>query len=656
MPGQSKAVFLSYASEDEEAAGRIAEGLRAAGIEVWFDRSELRGGDAWDRHIHQQIHDCRLFIAVISAHSDARDEGYFRREWRLAVDRTLDMDENKAFLVPVGIDHTSERSAAVPEAFRQVQWTHLPHGNTAPAFVARVLKLLGADAAAPGGVGESGPGPLHRSSSAVTPHSYSRWVLGTAVGLLIAAAGAWMALRGYWAPGTRVDSPASEATIAVLPFADLSEQRDQQYFGDGLAEEILNVLGTIPGLRTIGRSSSFQFRDQSKDLRKVGAALGATYIVDGSVRKSGNQLRVTAQLVNATDGTTRWSDTYAPSPADALTLQRKIATAVAHALRMTVMDYFSGGGTRSEQAHDLYLRGIRDTDSGISDAMRRAVTELERAVEIDPNYVDGWLGLANAYDNVASSGLAPATEAYRLARQAVDRTLALDPKNSDAYSVRAFLRMNSYDWTGAEEDIRRSSELHPSANANEAAAKLAVARGKLGDAARLLESVLATDPLDAYALDMLGYPVYPAQGRYKEADQALDKLRDINPNSDWLNGAQALVAFWMADRDRALRLADVEPDQLMKQSALLLIYASEGHKALAQRAFEQIRAIPNVNAYDLATAYAMHGERDPAFEQLDKAYDQRSPMLLFLQSDLLLANLRKDERYTALLRKMKLLQ
>src|SRR5215472_2917180 len=142
------AVFLSHASEDSAAAARIARVLQAAGLEVWFDQSELRGGDAWDRQIRSRIHDCRLFIAVISANTEARDEGYFRREWKLAVDRTRDMDEKKAFLLPVVIDDTVERNARVPEKFHGIQWTRLPGGVTSPAFVARVGALLGAPAPA----------------------------------------------------------------------------------------------------------------------------------------------------------------------------------------------------------------------------------------------------------------------------------------------------------------------------------------------------------------------------------------------------------------------------------------------------------------------------------------------------------------------------
>src|SRR5215472_7759011 len=140
------AVFLSYASQDAEAARRICNALRAAGIEVWFDQSELRGGDAWDQSIRKQIHDCRLFIAVVSAHTETRDEGYFRREWSLAVDRTRDMAHKRAFLVPVVIDGTPERDASVPEKFHELQWTRLPGGETPPAFVGHLQRLLSPEA------------------------------------------------------------------------------------------------------------------------------------------------------------------------------------------------------------------------------------------------------------------------------------------------------------------------------------------------------------------------------------------------------------------------------------------------------------------------------------------------------------------------------
>lgn len=193
MSDPNKAVFLSYASQDAEAASRICEALREAGIEVWFDRSELRGGDVWDRQIHERIHDCRIFIAVISANTEARDEGYFRREWKLAVDRTHDMADHKAFLVPVAIDDTPERGASVPEKFRHVQWTRLPGGETPREFITRIATLVGAENPRPASrVGAEGT-PLAVARPPATSRRLRPWL--AIASLTIAVAGGWLAWR-----------------------------------------------------------------------------------------------------------------------------------------------------------------------------------------------------------------------------------------------------------------------------------------------------------------------------------------------------------------------------------------------------------------------------------------------------------------------------
>jgi len=166
------AVFLSYASQDAEAAARICNALRAAGIEVWFDQSELRGGDAWDRHIRKHIHDCALFLPVISAHSDARQEGYFRREWRLAVERAGDMAEDVAFLVPVAIDSTKDATARVPDRFREVQWSHVPDGHAPPAFIEHIRRLLSHSSSHATAIALQSSRPVAGTPPVAPPHSW----------------------------------------------------------------------------------------------------------------------------------------------------------------------------------------------------------------------------------------------------------------------------------------------------------------------------------------------------------------------------------------------------------------------------------------------------------------------------------------------------
>jgi len=261
-------VFLSYASQDAHAAQQLCEALRAAGVEVWFDRSELRGGDAWDRQIHERIRDCRLFVAIISAQTEARDEGYFRREWRLAVERTHDMAEHKAFLLPVVIDDTPELGAAVPEKFRQVQWVRLPGGSTPPAFVERIRQMLRPRESR--ALGSMPPA----SEPPTTPSVLADAAVATA--------------------------PVN--SIAVLPFSNLGGEADNEYFSDGLAEEILNSLGQVEALKVAARSSAFSFRGKATDIATIAGKLQVANVLEGSVRRAGQRIRVTIQLVDARTG------------------------------------------------------------------------------------------------------------------------------------------------------------------------------------------------------------------------------------------------------------------------------------------------------------------------------------------------------------------
>ena len=320
QPRPPGAAFLSYASQDAEAASRICEALREAGIEVWFDRSELRGGDAWDSQIRKQIHDCALFVPVISAHTNARSEGYFRGEWHLATRRLHNMADDAAFLVPVVVDETREADARVPEEFFRAQWTWLPAGETPPAFARRVRQLLGLDPSPAPKAKVAATGaiePSARNAGSVRPRSTSfvrRFALPLIALLLVLGGGAVWYIEGTSDAPAAKPAPATasavtaaapnEKSIAVLPFADMSAGKDQEYFADGLSEELLNLLAKLPELRVIGRTSSFQFKGRNEDLRVIGEKLNVAHILEGSVRKSGEKVRISAQLIRAADGST----------------------------------------------------------------------------------------------------------------------------------------------------------------------------------------------------------------------------------------------------------------------------------------------------------------------------------------------------------------
>src|ERR1700733_3294761 len=320
-PGRE--VFLSYASQDAEAAQRICQALRAAGIEVFLDQSELRGGDAWDQKIRREIHDCALFIPVISAHTVSRHEGYFRLEWDLADQRTHKIARNRAFIVPVCVDATPESSADIPAAFQRVQGPTRPGGETAAAFVERIKRLLSPELSPLNAVSGAAPGlrePLRASRR-------SKPVLLAIVAVVLATLAYFVADK-FWiskhlAASTAFNPPPH--SIAVLPFVNLSGDKEQEYFSDGLTEELLNSLAEINELQVAARTSSFSFKGKDTDIRTIARKLNVGAVLEGSVRRSEHTIRITAQLINAVTGFHLWSKTYDRDLGDVLKLQTEIA-------------------------------------------------------------------------------------------------------------------------------------------------------------------------------------------------------------------------------------------------------------------------------------------------------------------------------------------
>ena len=358
MTDSLKSIFLSYASQDALAAGRIGEALRAAGLEVWFDQSELRGGDAWDQLIRRRIRECRLFVPIISAHTQTRLEGYFRLEWRLAVERSHLMADGKAFLVPVAIDSVDERQAEVPEAFRAVQWTYLPGGVATPAFITRVAHLLAlapaeTHAATPASAAASPP-VAATVAAPVSPASGSAWPR-RAVPIVLAvaalAAAAFFLLRpGHRAPAvaalptpsapvsTPAAGPAPPAhSVAVLPFTNMSGDAHDDYFSDGLSEELLNTLAAVQGLKVAARTSSFSFKGKDEAVGEIARKLNVAAVLEGSVRRDKSHVRISTELIDAGTGFQRWSQTYDRDLKDVLALQTDIATSVAAALKVKLL-------------------------------------------------------------------------------------------------------------------------------------------------------------------------------------------------------------------------------------------------------------------------------------------------------------------------------
>jgi len=668
------AVFLSYASEDVEAAARISAALRAAGIEVWFDRSELRGGDAWDRRIREQIHDCRLFIPVISANSERRDEGYFRREWRLAVERAGDMAEKKAFLVPVVIDGTGERGTSVPDKFRELQWTRALAGETPPAFVERVQRLLSPEATTmirPATRGLSGavtPKPLRapwRSKPALLVVVVAAILVAIAY-VVVDKFGPSKRIASSSTTGptsARPQSPAAlEKSIAVLPFADLSEKHDQEYFADGMAEEILDLLVKIPHLNVIGRSSSFQFKGLNEDLRALGAKLGVGYIVEGTVRRAGDKIRVTAQLIDTHTGADVWSDGYDRDLGDVLALQGQIAAAVARQLQIGVGadQPPSLRKLTSTEAYTHYLRGLSAYNRLNTEGTAEARSEFEQTLALDPSFVRAAEHLALTGVQAALNQVDFAAPEWRQAQEAAAQALRVDSDSAVAHAVLGVMHAEfEFDWAAADAELNKAlaSNVRDPVTLD-FAARLAIHRGWRDEALRRIGASLALDPLNPYALETRGI-IYYLSGDYPSAEGDVRKVTQISPT---FFGAHCIVGNVLLARNQpeaALKEMDLETSPLCFLVGHALAFHALGRNAESDRALSELLR-ESVNTYPwwptgVAMVYAYRGETDRAFEWLEKAYKIRDPdILLWARYDPMFVSLHQDPRFAALVRRMNL--
>lgn len=664
----SSAVFLSYASEDAEAARRICDSLRAGGIEVWFDQSELRGGDAWDRQIRRQIHDCALFIALISANSNARNEGYFRREWRLAVERTHDMADDTPFILPVVIDGTVEGSARVPEQFRDVQWTRLPEGSAPSSFIERVRRLLSPE---PSSAASGTPAAAERStalpSSSAKTGARGYWPL-ILLGVAILAAAGYFALvhRAGVAGGSAQVSgaeaqkagpgTAQQKSIAVLPFADMSEKKDQEYFADGMAEEILDLLTKVPGLRVIGRTSSFQFKARNEDLRSIGEKLGAAYLVEGSVRKAGTRVRVAAQLIDAASGTQLWSDNYDREFGDVLNLQDQVASGVARALQLAVVaeDARPPRALQSTEAYTFYLKGRAALDRGDESSVQESISDLEQALALDPEFTRAAEALAVARLAMLGSANITGKMGWPATAAAARRALQLDPRSALAHAILGLQHATfDYDWPAARAELRAAQAVNtrdPVALYN--ISWLAFDLGDLQEAVRLQDLSISIDPLNPDAHQNGGIIAY-LMGDLDAAERELRASLRISPTFGGDHWYLGQIYLQRGDLQKALREMQAETSG-SRDFGLALVYYALGRKQESDAALARLtREFALTTPLNIGIVHAYRGERDQAFAWMEKAVEGRDLTIGHkFRYDPKLEPLRSDPRYKALLKKM----
>jgi TolB-like protein len=694
---RSKAVFLSYSSDDQAAAQRLCDGLRGVGIETWFDRSELRGGDAWDANIRGQIRDCALFVPIISAQTESRSEGYFRLEWRLAVERSFHFADDQAFLMPVVIDATVQPNARVPERFRERQWTSLPGGSPTPQFIANVRKRLA-----------GAPIPAAPVDVAVAPtarRGLARIVAAVAAGVLVAALLAlWLHRSGGSNTSAGVASAADRKSIAVLPFENLTGHPDDAYLADGLQEEILNALARVRDFKVISRTSVNEFRGVGRNIREIGNRLGVGTVLEGSVRRDANKLRLTFQLISVKDDAHLLAANYDRDLAHILGLQSEVAQKVAEALTDTLSRAERGEldhvGTNNGDAYLSYVKAValfQHSDWGDAATVTGPAGLLEEAIRLDPEFADAYALQSRVYTLLYLRS--ERAEDGARARAAYERASAIDPGLIEARLARGWYELYvAKNPDRAFTDLEAVVSLRPnSPSALDALALVLRRRGRASEALPYFQRAWDLDPLNhnydaglltTYTglrrfpelvewarLHEVRFPDNPAPQLVRARIEALrarslDPLRALLQRTDFDSNTRGSIEAQIAAADgryhEAIALwesrTDVDARTRLEETAYL--YREAGDSAAAEQRFRALErdlvATLNTSAQDrddlakeLALVQSVLEEHDAAIKTIDsqrahlpEALDHvNGPQISFVRSVVLARAGRTAEAY-----------
>jgi TolB-like protein/DNA-binding winged helix-turn-helix (wHTH) protein/Flp pilus assembly protein TadD len=487
------------------------------------------------------------------------------------------------------------------------------------------------------------------------------WKLGIVLVLAMVVAAA---MGIYFRPSrSRANARSlNDTSIAVLPFADMSPAKDQEYFSDGLAEQLINDLAKVSGIKVVGRSSAFQFNGQNEDLRDVGRKLGVANILEGSVRKEGGRVRITIALTKVDDGFQLWTETYDREINHIFAAQDEIARAVTAALKVELLTpsnlEHSPNSRTNPEAYRAYLQGqyfiARGQDKQDLD---KALSYADQAIKLDANYAPAWAQRSLVLRTMASIAVIEnPDEVFYRARESAQKAIALDPNLAAGYLAMAMVQINpDWDWEGADASLQRAGLLEPgSADVLRARAHLARVLGRVDEAIGLYKQAIALDPLKANFHLALAYELYIA-GRYEEARDPLQSAADLNPQLSSLHLTWGQILLSEGRPTEALAAMEKETGEWEKLSGEPLAYYALGRREESEGALQKLIATHQHDAaYQIAEVYAYRGETDKAFEWLNRAYQQRDPGTPELQTDRLMRRIRQDPRYAELLKRMHL--
>jgi len=458
---------------------------------------------------------------------------------------------------------------------------------------------------------------------------------------------------------------AGKIMLVVRPFENLSRDPEQEYFSDGLTEEMITQLARLnpDRLGVIARASSMRYKGSAKSIREIGAELGVNYVLEGSVRRSGERVRITAQLVQVQDETHLWAETYERSLTDILKLQAEVSQAIAREaqVKLTSREERRLGHAAEvpASAYEAYLRGRYLWNKRTEESMRKSIALFEQALVGHANYAMAYAGIADSYVMLACRGMAPARETFRMAKVAARRALELDSELGEAQGSLAHVRLHDWDWEGLERDFRRAIELNP---ANGIVyywfGEFLMSLGRPDEAIAITEKAYSTDPLSPVLGSSLAMILYLAR-RFNDAVKVLERTQEITPDHFLPHLRMGFVCVQQHEYDKAItelqasvQLSDQSTET---QAALAVGYSAAGKLRLAQEIVDRLQK-PNagryVLPYNVARIHAAAINNEKALEWLEKAYDQASADLIELNSEPLFDGLRKEPRFIDLMRRV----
>lgn len=661
MP-DAKAIFISYAHEDAAAARRIADALRAFGLEVWFDTDELRGGDQWDAKIRRQIKACGLFLPIVSQTTQNRREAYFRLEWKLADDRTHMMAPGTAFIVPVVIDDTAEYDAQVPDSFTKAHFTRLSGGEPTPEFVAQVKKLATDPSAQAGPSSPSRPARSPASPTVTPKKSPVLMIVGMSIAGLIVLMGMmiWYASSNRQASPSRVATaqeatsaavPAAESaaadrlSIAVLPFANMSDDPSaNSFFADGVHEDLLTNLAFIPELKVVSRTSVLQYRDTTKPVKQIAAELGVGTLLEGSVRRSGDQVRVTAQLIDASTDEHIWAQNYDRKLEDIFAIQGELATAITDALRIVLTDEQADAlaqrPTQNLEAYELFLKEqeLQDRDGNTAERQIQSIAMMQQAVELDPEFAHAWANLAVLHAQEYFWNRDPTERRLNLANEAIERAIELAPEDLDVMTYAgSYFYYGFRNYTKAAEFYRKVLDVAP--HHVEALASMGFIRrreGRWAESLDYMERVLELDPRHMGVITALTNVTYPYLRHWGKAVELQQILVDQNPGNVQIEQQRA---YFQASRDNSVQpfidMVERYPDLADSDTSVFFDYRFA--KLVFQKNWEEAvtlystapAEIKNRNGYEftLAILYRIAGQEEKFTETVQETLAEAEELL-----------------------------